>query len=91
MFLVHRGDHHRSTTLGERLVADRERLLGPEHPDTLSARANLASSYWSAGRTADAIAIGEQVLADSERLLGPEHPDTLGARANLEIMRRDRP
>jgi hypothetical protein len=66
-------------------------LLGPEHPDTLLARANLGSSYWSAGRTADAIAIGEQVVADRERLLGSEHPDTLTARANLEIMRRDRP
>jgi hypothetical protein len=64
-------------------VADRERILGAEHPDTLRARANLAVSYRSAGRTAEAIAIEEQVVADRERILGAEHPDTLRARANL--------
>ncbi|HEX2810430.1 MAG TPA: tetratricopeptide repeat-containing protein, partial [Kineosporiaceae bacterium] len=69
--------------LEERVLADRERLLGPEHPDTLTVRANLASSYSSAGRTAEAIALQEQALAEAERLLGPEHPDTLTARGNL--------
>ncbi|MFJ3673672.1 tetratricopeptide repeat protein, partial [Streptomyces sp. NPDC090106] len=60
-----------------------ERLLGGEHPDTLTARASLAASYWQAGRTGEAIVIEEQVLADRERLLGEEHPDTLTARASL--------
>jgi len=54
------------------LTADvAERRLGPEHPDTLGARANLATSYRSAGRTAEAVAIFERVVANSERLLGP--------------------
>ena len=52
-------------------------------PDTLTARANLAASYQSAGRTGEAIAIEERVAAARERVLGPEHPDTLAARANL--------
>ncbi|MFF2149540.1 tetratricopeptide repeat protein [Kitasatospora sp. NPDC058190] len=26
-----------------------ERLLGPEHPDTLAARNNLAAAYWEVG------------------------------------------
>ena len=69
----------------ERVLADRERLLGDEHPDTLLARANLAASYHQAGRTDDAIAIQERVLADRERLLGDEHPDTLRVRANLAV------
>ena len=59
------------------------RLLGPERPDTLRARANLAVSYWSAGRTDEAIALLEAVAADRARLLGPEHPSTLTARGNL--------
>ncbi|MCX4763911.1 FxSxx-COOH system tetratricopeptide repeat protein [Streptomyces sp. NBC_01275] len=67
----------------DRLVTDALRLLGSEHHDTLTARANLASSYRRAGRTAEAVALLEQVVADSERLLGPEHSDTLTARANL--------
>jgi hypothetical protein len=35
-------------------------VVGPEHPDTLTARANLAASYQQAGRTGEAIAIGER-------------------------------
>ena len=62
-----------------------QRLLGAEHPETLTSRANLARSYWSAGRTADAIELQERVLADSVRILGDEHPDTLTARANLGL------
>ena len=37
--------------IGERLVADQERVLGPDHPDTLAARNNLALAYRAAGRT----------------------------------------
>ncbi|MFK0172596.1 tetratricopeptide repeat protein [Streptomyces sp. NPDC090306] len=60
-----------------------ESILGLEHPDTLTARANLANSYREAGRTGEAITIDERVLTDRERILGPEHPHTLNARANL--------
>jgi hypothetical protein len=31
--------------VGESLLADRERVLGPDHPDTLASRNNLASAY----------------------------------------------
>ncbi len=41
-----------------------DRLSGPEHPDTLNARGNLAASYHSAGRSTEAITFQEQV-ADS--------------------------
>ena len=44
----------RSRGLGDvykRQVEDRERLIGVDHPSTLTARANLAASYWQAGRT----------------------------------------
>ncbi|MFD9541984.1 TIR-like protein FxsC [Streptomyces sp. NPDC060022] len=67
----------------ESLTADCVRLLGDRHPDTLTARSNLATSYYQAGRTEEAIAIERRVLADSEEILGERHPDTLTARANL--------
>jgi tetratricopeptide (TPR) repeat protein len=72
-----------ATTYWQGVVADSERLLGDEHPDTLIARGNLASSYWQAGRTDEAITIEERVVADSKRLLGDEHRNTLTARGNL--------
>ena len=67
----------------ERTASDSERLLGPEHPDTLTARGHLARSCAQAGRSEEAITISEQVVADMERLLGPEHPGTLTSLGNL--------
>ena len=69
--------------LYERTLADRERVLGPDHPDTLTSRNNLAVAYRAAGRAAEAIPLLEQTLADRERVLGPDHPDTLTSRNNL--------
>ena len=70
-------------TMGESLLKDRERVLGPDHPDTLASRNNLANAYQEAGRVAEAIELNERTLADMERVLGPDHPDTLGSRGNL--------
>ena len=38
----------------EQTLADRERILGPDHPDTLNSRNNLATAYRAAGRTGEA-------------------------------------
>ena len=66
------------------IVFDRaEQILGPEHPDTLMARNDLAAFYHGVGRSAEAIAIYEALLADHERILGAEHPATLTIRNNL--------
>jgi tetratricopeptide (TPR) repeat protein len=71
--------------IGEPLIADLERVLGPDHLDALRPRSNLANAYREAGRTGEAIALHEQVLADRERVLGPDHPDTLASRDNLAV------
>ena len=60
-----------------------EGLLGPDHPDTLASRNNLAGAYKSAGRLTEAIALYEQVLTDRTRVLGEDHPHTLASRNNL--------
>jgi hypothetical protein len=86
VYLLHLGASERTVSASMAAGGHAERLLGPEHPDTLMARANLATSYSQAGRTNDAITLLEAVLADSERLLGPEHPNTLTARAYLDFM-----
>ncbi len=36
--------------LFEQTLAARERVLGPDHPDTLGSRNNLAAAYRAAGR-----------------------------------------
>ena len=68
---------------GPDLVADYERVLGPDHPHTLTTRGNLAIAYRVAGRLDEAIPLLERSLADCERVLGPDHPDTLASRSNL--------
>ncbi len=65
------------------LLADAERVLGPEHPDILRTRAHLA--HWR-GKAGDAASARDQfaaLLPDAERVFGPEHPDTLRARDGL--------
>jgi tetratricopeptide (TPR) repeat protein/tRNA A-37 threonylcarbamoyl transferase component Bud32 len=61
----------------------REAAMGPDHPDTLASRNNLANAYKGAGRTSEAIAVHEAVLKLREARLGPDHPDTLSSRNNL--------
>ena len=65
------------------LLPVRERVSGPEHPDTLAARQELAR--WT-GRAGDLAAARDQyaeLLPVRERVLGPEHPETLITRASL--------
>ena len=45
-------DLSRAISLAVTVVSDCERLLGPDHPDTLTSRNNLALAYESAGRSA---------------------------------------
>ena len=65
------------------MLADRSRVLGPDHPDTITARGSLAYAYRSAGRLKDALPHYERVVADRERIGGPDHRDTIAARAVL--------
>ena len=72
-----------SILVAKPLLADQERLLGTDHPDTLATRHELAEAYRWAGRTAEAITLFEQNLADRERVLGADHPATLLSRSDL--------
>ena len=45
-------------------------LVGPDHPETLKSRINLANAYLAAGRHDDAIGLHHKTLAAMERILG---------------------
>ncbi|MDQ1539047.1 MAG: hypothetical protein QOE58_3440, partial [Actinomycetota bacterium] len=70
------------------LLDDRTRVLGPDHPETLTTRHKLA--YWrgQAGDATGAEAAMTQLLDDQTRVLGPDHPDTLATRHTLASWRR---
>ena len=74
---------NQAIALFEQNLADRERILGPDHPDTLTSRNNLARAYQDADRLEQAIDLFEQNLTDSEHVLGPNHPWTTLFRDNL--------
>lgn len=66
-----------------RLNAD-HRLLGPEHPDTLGSRDDLAGVLLELGDCRQAVELHRETLAIRQRTLGPGHRDTLMSRRNLE-------
>ena len=81
-----RGGRPKRSGCYKRALADCERLLGADHPTTLTTRNNLAMAYRAAGRTADAIPLYERTLADCERFMGADHPDTKAAREGLAAL-----
>ncbi|GGZ01027.1 serine/threonine-protein kinase [Streptomyces poonensis] len=68
------GEVHRA------VAAEREHVLGPDHPDTLASHYEVGFSLSRTGHPADALREYEHVARARERVLGPEHPDTLAAR-----------
>ena len=69
----------------ERLLEERRRVLGEEHPDTLTAMLDLADCLWAQGRLLAARKLEEQVVAGRRRLLGEDHFDTLKATGKLAV------
>ena len=65
------------------LLPTDERVLGAEHPDTLTVSHSLATFTGRAGDAAGARDQFAALLPVRERVQGPEHPDTLTTRANL--------
>ncbi|MFE9561755.1 tetratricopeptide repeat protein [Streptomyces sp. NPDC006487] len=61
--------------------------LGPDHPDTLTVRRDLAGCRGHAGDAAGAVAAFAELLPDVERVLGPDHPDTLTVRRSFASWR----
>ena len=59
------------------------RILGVEHPATITSMANLAVIYKTLGKYTEAEKLEIQVLDARSRILGVEHPNTIGAMANL--------
>jgi tetratricopeptide (TPR) repeat protein len=83
LFLVDQGLVSRAIGYLQRTVNDYARILGADHPYSLSAQNGLASAYIAAGDLARAIPLLRETLVDSIRVRGNDHPDTLICRNNL--------
>jgi hypothetical protein len=64
----------------------RQRVLGPDHPDTLTTRHEIARMLADEGKPAEAEAEFRQVFDVRLRVLGPDHPATLATRSSLDLL-----
>ncbi|MFC9843482.1 tetratricopeptide repeat protein [Streptomyces sp. NPDC060223] len=71
------GEVHRA------VAAEREHVLGPDHPDTLASRYEVGFTLSRTGRPAEALREYAHVAQARERVLGPDHADTLAARQEM--------
>lgn len=71
------GEAHRA------VAAEREHVLGPDHPDTLASRYEVGFALSRTGRPAEALHAYGRVAEGRARTLGAEHSDTLAARQEM--------
>ncbi|MGA3019878.1 MAG: tetratricopeptide repeat protein, partial [Bryobacteraceae bacterium] len=83
---LHRGRWREAEPLAVRAMQLCERVLGPEHRNTLTFVNHLALLYKVQGRYAEAEPLYQRALAARGRVLGPEHPDTLTSVNNLAFL-----
>ncbi|KAK3359479.1 hypothetical protein B0T25DRAFT_533084 [Lasiosphaeria hispida] len=69
--------------LGIQVVETRKKVLGGEHPDTLTSMNNLAFTQKSQGNFEDALALMRDCLHLRQQILGPDHPHTISSRTAL--------
>ena len=69
--------------LENQVLDTRSKILGVEHPDTISAMEHLGATYVALGKYTEVEKLMSQVGDARNRILGVEHPDTIKGRANL--------
>ena len=67
----------------KKVLAGRQRVLGPDDLDTIRTHATLGSSYHTAGKMAAAVHSYEQARSGYERVLSAHHQETLAIRMRL--------
>ena len=83
------GQHHQALALRQSALEIYDAALGPDHPYTATAVANLAVTYWRLGRHAEALPLEQRALQITEAALGPDHPDTALRLGNLAVTYRE--
>jgi TIR domain/Tetratricopeptide repeat len=86
-YLQAHGDSHGSRAVSEPLLDRWRSILGPDHPDTLTAATRLTFTLLFLGETEPARALGEDTLQRSRRVLGPDDAITLWAANELTYAR----
>ncbi|MBW8485884.1 tetratricopeptide repeat protein [Actinomadura parmotrematis] len=77
------GDYRTARDLAATRITALEYSLGPDHPETFTARHDFARWTGETGDAARARDLYAELLPHRERVQGADHPDTLATRHNL--------
>src|SRR5258708_23923381 len=80
------GRYGEAEDVERQILQSSERVLGPDHPDTLTSMNNLAQTLQAQGDLARAPEQQEPVIEARARRLGKEHPNKLTSMTNLAQM-----
>ncbi|KAL9577476.1 MAG: hypothetical protein Q9203_007445, partial [Teloschistes exilis] len=75
--LPEQGSYDNAEQMDRQALESREKVLGKEHPDTLTSVSNLALVLQYQGKYDEAEKMNRRALDGREKVLGKEHPDTL--------------
>ena len=82
------GEWKEAEELLGQVVETRRKVLGAEHPHTLTSLNNLAMAYAAQGRWTEAKELEMAVIITRNKVLGAEHPSTLISCGNLASVHR---
>ncbi|KAI4086757.1 MAG: hypothetical protein LQ339_009003 [Xanthoria mediterranea] len=88
-YAAEQGRYDEAEQMNRRALDGYEKVLGKEHPSTLTSVSNLASVLRFQGKYDEAEQINRRALDSSEKVLGNEHPSTLTSVSNLTLVLRD--
>jgi CHAT domain-containing protein/tetratricopeptide (TPR) repeat protein len=80
------GRYRDAVAPAERVLALREKALGPSHPDVAHSLNNLAALHYAQGAYAEAEPLVARALAINEKALGLNHPDVAHSLNNLAAL-----
>ena len=81
------GDLQDARSLQQKTLADCHRILGEDHPGTLTSMHSLAVTLQELGDLQGAQQLQERLLTARRRALGEDHPDTQRVRQRLTAIR----
>jgi tetratricopeptide (TPR) repeat protein len=70
----------------QEVLAGRQLILGPRHPDTIWTRSCLGGILFTKEKSMNSVQLVEGAFADLESVLGPAHLDTLWLAHNLAMV-----
>jgi tetratricopeptide (TPR) repeat protein/transcriptional regulator with XRE-family HTH domain len=83
IYSYERGQYKEAEPLLQRAVANREQLLGSNHPDVARTLYYLAELYGTQGKYQEAEALHQRVLMIREQVFGKEHQEVAQSLMNL--------